>query len=129
MESRIKLLLTTDHNSPPPSLVHTFPVLVLHTVRSHPIDHSFSTTVEKAIRAANVKGKNWKEELDVFLLNYCSTPHCTSFLAVTFGIKYPSHQHQHHLMKYREQFFNTIAKEKRKSNLMLMTITELQCQI
>ncbi|CAB4046124.1 Transposon Ty3-I Gag-Pol poly, partial [Paramuricea clavata] len=38
----------------------------------------FNRTVEKAIRAANVEGKNWKEELDVFLLNYCSTPHCTT---------------------------------------------------
>ena len=38
----------------------------------------FNRTVEKAIRAANVEGKNWKEELDVFLLNYRSTPHCTT---------------------------------------------------
>ena len=36
----------------------------------------FNRTVEKAIRAANVDGKNRKEELDVFLLNYRSTPHC-----------------------------------------------------
>ena len=38
----------------------------------------FNRTVEKAIRTANVEGKNWKEELDVFLLNYHSTPHCTT---------------------------------------------------
>ena len=37
----------------------------------------FNRTIEKAIRAANVEGKNWKEELDIFLLNYRSTPHCT----------------------------------------------------
>ena len=36
----------------------------------------FNRTVEKAIRAANVDGKNRKEELDVLLLNYRSTPHC-----------------------------------------------------
>ena len=40
----------------------------------------FNQTFEKAIRAANVEGKNWKEEFDVFLLNYNyrSTPHCTT---------------------------------------------------
>ncbi len=34
----------------------------------------FNWTVEKAIRAANVEGKNWKDELDVFQMNYRSTP-------------------------------------------------------
>ena len=34
----------------------------------------FNRTVEKSIRAANVEGKNWKEELDVLR----STPHCTT---------------------------------------------------
>ena len=38
----------------------------------------FNRTIEKAIRAANVEGKNWKEELDIFLLNYRSTSHCTT---------------------------------------------------
>ena len=51
------LLPTTDHNSPPPSLVHTFPVLVLHTVRTNSEVERFNRTVEKAIRAANVQGK------------------------------------------------------------------------
>ena len=80
----MKLLPTMDHNSPPPSLVHTFPVPVLHTVvtpywpQANSEVERFNRTVEKAIRAANVEGKNWKEELDVFVLNYRSTPHCTT---------------------------------------------------
>lgn len=38
----------------------------------------FNRTIEKAIRAAHLENKNWKEELDTFLLNYRSTPHCTT---------------------------------------------------
>ena len=38
----------------------------------------FNRTIEKAIRAAHLEGNNWKEELDVFLMNYRSTPHCTT---------------------------------------------------
>ena len=35
----------------------------------------FNRTVEKAIRTAHVEGKDWKKELNTFLLNYRATPH------------------------------------------------------
>ena len=35
----------------------------------------FNRTVEKAIRTAHVEGRDWKKELDTFLLNYRATPH------------------------------------------------------
>ena len=35
----------------------------------------FNRTVEKAIRAAHVEGKDWRKELNSFLLNYRATPH------------------------------------------------------
>ncbi|XP_028410312.1 uncharacterized protein K02A2.6-like [Dendronephthya gigantea] len=38
----------------------------------------FNRTVEKAIRGAHVEGKNWRKELDIFLLNYRATPHATT---------------------------------------------------
>ena len=38
----------------------------------------FNRTIEKVIRAAHLEGNNWKEELDVFLMNYRSIPHCTT---------------------------------------------------
>lgn len=38
----------------------------------------FNRTVEKAIRAAHAEGKNWKNELDIFLLNYRATAHSTT---------------------------------------------------
>ena len=68
----MKLLPTTDHNSPPPSLVHTFPVLVLHRKvtpywpQANSEVERFNRTDEKAIRAATVEGKNWKKEFHLF---------------------------------------------------------------
>lgn len=38
----------------------------------------FMRTLNKAIRAAIVEGKNWKQELYKFLRNYRSTPHCST---------------------------------------------------
>ncbi|CAB4025058.1 Transposon Ty3-I Gag-Pol poly, partial [Paramuricea clavata] len=38
----------------------------------------FNRTLEKAIRAANTEGKDWKSELNTFLLNYRATAHCTT---------------------------------------------------
>ncbi|CAB4030060.1 uncharacterized protein K02A2.6-like [Paramuricea clavata] len=38
----------------------------------------FNRTLEKAIRAANTEGKDWKSELNTFLLNYRTTAHCTT---------------------------------------------------
>ena len=35
----------------------------------------FNRTIEKAIRTAHVEGKDWKKELNTFLLNYRATPH------------------------------------------------------
>ena len=35
----------------------------------------FNRTLGKAIKCAHVQGKNWKDELDKFLLEYRSTPH------------------------------------------------------
>ena len=38
----------------------------------------FNRTLEKAIRATNTEGKDWKNELNTFLLNYRATAHCTT---------------------------------------------------
>ncbi|CAB3986536.1 Uncharacterized protein K02A2.6 [Paramuricea clavata] len=38
----------------------------------------FMKTVTKAIRTAHSEGKRWQSELDLFLLNYRSTPHSTT---------------------------------------------------
>ena len=38
----------------------------------------FNRTLEKAIRAATTEGKDWKNEINTFLLNYRATPHCTT---------------------------------------------------
>ena len=35
----------------------------------------FNRALGKAIKCAHVQGKNWKDELDKFLLEYRSTPH------------------------------------------------------
>ena len=48
----------------------------------------FNRTVEKAIRTAHVEGKDWRKELDIFLLNYRATPHAitgTSPAKIMFG--------------------------------------------
>ena len=39
---------------------------------------TFMRTLEKAIRAAQVEGKPWKQELYTFLRNYRATPHSTT---------------------------------------------------
>ena len=38
----------------------------------------FMRTLEKAVRAAQVQGKPWKQELYVFLRNYCATSHSST---------------------------------------------------
>ena len=38
----------------------------------------FNRTLEKEIRAATTEGKDWKNEINTFLLNYRTTPHCTT---------------------------------------------------
>ena len=38
----------------------------------------FNRTLEKAIRAATTEGKDWKNEINTFLLIYRATPHCTT---------------------------------------------------
>ena len=38
----------------------------------------FNRTLEEAIRAATTEGKDWKNEINTFLLNYRATPHCTT---------------------------------------------------
>jgi transposase InsO family protein len=38
----------------------------------------FFRTLGKAVRTAHVEGRNWRREMFVFLLNYRSTPHCTT---------------------------------------------------
>ena len=38
----------------------------------------FNQPLGKAIRAACVENKNWKQEIQIFLLNYRSTPHTTN---------------------------------------------------
>ena len=35
----------------------------------------------KAVKAAKMEGKDWKEELHGFLLAYRTTPHCTTGVA------------------------------------------------
>ena len=35
--------------------------------------------IKKAIQAAINEGRNWKHELDTFLLSYRNTPHCTTY--------------------------------------------------
>ncbi|CAB3989654.1 Transposon Tf2-9 poly [Paramuricea clavata] len=41
----------------------------------------FMKTVTKAIRTAHSEGKRWQSELDLFLLNYRSTPHSTTHIS------------------------------------------------
>lgn len=38
----------------------------------------FMRTVKKSIKAALIKGQSWKQELFKFLLDYRTTPHCTT---------------------------------------------------
>ncbi|CAE1296729.1 unnamed protein product [Acanthosepion pharaonis] len=38
----------------------------------------FMRTVKKSIKAALIKGRSWKQELFKFLLDYRTTPHCTT---------------------------------------------------
>ena len=38
----------------------------------------FNRTLEEAIRAATTEGKDWKNEINIFLLNYRVTAHCTT---------------------------------------------------
>ncbi|CAE1278376.1 unnamed protein product [Acanthosepion pharaonis] len=48
----------------------------------------FMQTVKKSIKAALIKGRSWKQELFKFLLNYRTTPHCTTGVppaSVLFG--------------------------------------------
>ena len=41
----------------------------------------FMKTVTKAIRTSHSEGKRWQSELDLFLLNYRSTPHSTTHIS------------------------------------------------
>ena len=41
----------------------------------------FNQPLETAIQAAVVEGKVWRQELNTFLLQYRSTPHCTTKVA------------------------------------------------
>ncbi|CAE1162672.1 unnamed protein product [Acanthosepion pharaonis] len=48
----------------------------------------FMRTVKKSIKAALIKGRSWKQELFKFLLDYRTTPHCTTGVpsaSVLFG--------------------------------------------
>lgn len=79
--------LTTD-NGPPFNAIEFEEYLKNHGVHHRKITpywpianaeaERFMKTVEKFIRATHVEGKQWQEELDQFLLNYRSTPHCTT---------------------------------------------------
>ena len=42
---------------------------------------NFMKPLTKAIRSAHVEGKTWKKHLYKFLLNYRTTPHCTTGFA------------------------------------------------
>lgn len=42
---------------------------------------NFMKPLKKCIQAASVENKNWKKELYTFLLNYRTTPHCTTKIA------------------------------------------------
>ncbi|CAB4007063.1 Transposon Tf2-9 poly [Paramuricea clavata] len=78
----------------------------------------FMKTVTKAIRTAHSEGKRWQSELDLFLLNYRSTPHSTTHLSPaellfnrTMRNKLPSFlslQHndgpvEHHVVRDKEE--------------------------
>ena len=79
--------LTTDNGSPFNTVEFT-EYLAEHGVRHRRITpycpqangeaERFMKTVTKAIRTANSEGKRWQSELDMFLLNYRSTPHSTT---------------------------------------------------
>ncbi|CAB4028930.1 uncharacterized protein K02A2.6-like, partial [Paramuricea clavata] len=78
----------------------------------------FMKTVTKAIRTAHSEGKRWQSELDLFLLNYRSTPHSTTHISPaellfnrSFRNKLPSFsslQHndgpvEHHVVRDKEE--------------------------
>ncbi|CAB3983491.1 PREDICTED: uncharacterized protein K02A2.6-like [Paramuricea clavata] len=79
--------LITD-NGPPFNAVEFTEYLAAHGVHHRRITpywpqangeaERFMKTVTKAIRTAHSEGKRWQSELDLFLLNYRSTPHSTT---------------------------------------------------
>ena len=39
---------------------------------------NFMKPITKAVRSSHAEGKDWKKEINIFLLNYRATPHCTT---------------------------------------------------
>ncbi|CAB3986500.1 Transposon Tf2-9 poly [Paramuricea clavata] len=82
--------LITD-NGPPFNAVEFTEYLAAHGVHHRRITpywpqangeaERFMKTVTKAIRTAHSEGKRWQSELDLFLLNYRSTPHSTTHIS------------------------------------------------
>ena len=44
---------------------------------------SFNRPLKKLLQSSKIEGNNWRKELHLFLLNYRSTPHCTTQVAPT----------------------------------------------
>ncbi len=42
---------------------------------------SFNRPLKKLLQTSKIEGNNWRKELHLFLLNYRSTPHCTTQVA------------------------------------------------
>ena len=83
----------------------------------------FMRTIEKAIRAATVEGKNWRQELYKFLRNYRATPHCSTTYPpseLLFGrkpnIRLPQASSVSHACDAEVRRHDTTAKERMKKH-------------
>ena len=76
-EFGVPVSLKTDNG--PPFNSHEFKTYASITgFRHNGETERFMRTVKKSIKAALNKGRSWKQELFKFLLDYRTTPHCTT---------------------------------------------------
>ncbi len=81
----------------------------------------FNRTLEKAIRTAHIEGKDWRHELDPFLLSYRATPHAmtgASPAKIMFGRDIRTKLPQLHTSEQSPVLDSAIARDQRNKQKM-----------
>ncbi len=81
----------------------------------------FNRTIEKAIRTAHIEGKDWRQELDPFLLSYRATPHAMTGVSpakIMFGRDIRTKLPQLHPSEHSPVLDSAIARDQRNKQKM-----------
>ena len=91
----------------------------------------FNRTVGKAIQTAHAEGKDWKKELQNFLLQYRTTPHCITGVPPTavlfnYDIKNGIPSVNKHRQSKIDQITNKQDNKRKKISRNMQTFKEKQ---